>query len=136
MISACLLATTLVHSLNNPRMVHGRMKMIPWTKLRSMVYTYPEDMSKTTGGESFGQWLTRHLRRSPYRYFRVVLVTHTRIPRSVSVKAFSHVHCAVPPLALAAELNCWSGKENGTNVDCFLETSWPRKPETHCDFPY
>ena len=35
-ISACLLATTFVQSLNNAKMIHGRIKMIAWTRLKSI----------------------------------------------------------------------------------------------------
>lgn len=34
-ISACLLATNFVQSLNNEKIMHGSMKMMPWTRLRS-----------------------------------------------------------------------------------------------------
>ena len=36
-ISAWLLATILVQSLNKARMMHGSIKIIPWTMLKSMV---------------------------------------------------------------------------------------------------
>ena len=36
-ISAWLLATILVQSLNKARMMHGNIKIIPWTMLKSMV---------------------------------------------------------------------------------------------------
>lgn len=39
MSSACLFATSFVHNLNNVRMIHGKMKMIPCTMLKSMEYT-------------------------------------------------------------------------------------------------